>query len=118
MQISLLLLAHALPGVAELLLKSPKAVLGYLNHALLACQHHLLNTRSGQDNVCIKELVKARLTGVPCGGGMSPLIGNIRAAHAGCLVVVTGTVTRAGAVQMLEAQRMYECTRCLHQLRP
>ena len=49
------------------------------------------------------------------GGCLSPGIGQIRSSHAGSLIVACGTVTRTGAVKVLESERHYECSRCGHQ---
>lgn len=48
-------------------------------------------------------------------GKLGPTIGQLRACHIGRLVVVTGTVIRAGTVQVLEAVRHYKCSKCGHQ---
>ena len=88
----------------------------------------------------MKQHIRVRLTSLPqhldaAGPGVLPNIGSIRCKHAEQLVTVrwvaflcvcsideflikeqqvAGTVVRAGVVQMLEAQRMYECSRCHH----
>lgn len=60
---------------------------------------------------------KRVVAGLPSafGGCLSPGIGQIRSAHAGSLIVACGTVTRTGAVKVLESERHYECSRCGHQ---
>lgn len=88
----------------------------------------------------MKQHIRVRLTSLPqhldaARPGVLPNIGSIRCKHAEQLVTVrwvaflcvcsineflikeqqvAGTVVRAGVVQMLEAQRMYECSRCHH----
>ena len=61
--VSVLLLAQHSPEVAELLLRSPKPVLGYMDQALITAQHSLLAKSPAEDNLCLKEAARARLTG-------------------------------------------------------
>ena len=60
--VSMLLLAQHSPEVADLLLRSPKPVLGYMDQGLVAAQHNLLR-KSPTDDLCLKEVTRARLTG-------------------------------------------------------
>ena len=61
--VSVLLLAQHSPEVADLLLRSPKPVLGYMDRALVAAQHNLLRKSPAEDNLCLKEVARVRLTG-------------------------------------------------------
>jgi hypothetical protein len=48
----------------------------------------------------------------------APAISDLGSAHLDQLVGVAGVVTRAGPVRILEARRLYECTRCKHRQAP
>ncbi|KAK9824018.1 hypothetical protein WJX72_006994 [[Myrmecia] bisecta] len=117
--VSLLDLAHINYGLAESLLQTPKPVLRCIDAALLQAQHQLMQGHPRKAHMAIKERVHARLASLPHSldsraGGASPSIGNIRSVHVNKLLTVSGTVVRSGAVQMLEAQRLYECAKCKH----
>ncbi|KAK9821222.1 hypothetical protein WJX81_002412 [Elliptochloris bilobata] len=99
----------------DLLLEPAAEALYGLPASLL--QRGALATASGVGQ--IKQRVRVRLTSLPqfldaAQPGMLPSIGSIRCAHAEKLVTVAGTVVRSGAMQMLEARRIYECGRCRH----
>lgn len=47
--------------------------------------------------------------------GISPSLGDLRAAHIGRLVIIYSTIIRTGAVKVLETVRYFECSKCGHQ---
>lgn len=107
-------------GAVDVLTAQPRSLLPFLDAALVKAQASLMQ-RDLPDRhlLSVKENVHARLHG-PClfldkaAGAAAPKLGDISSGHLDRLVTVRGTVVRTGAVKLLEARRLYECTRCRH----
>ena len=109
-------------GAVDMVIASPRALLPFLDAALVKAQTALLqNPLPNRHLLAVKENVNARLTGISLfldktssSQQVSPAIGDISAAHIDKLLTIRGTIVRAGTVKLLEARRLYECTRCKH----
>lgn len=108
-----LLLAHNSPEVAQLLLRNPDLILGCLEDTVVIAQRELLRIGGEQTGLSLKPTVRVRLKGLP--GGVGPAIGQIRFSDVGTLLTVSGTVSRSGSINVLEAVRQFECEKCGHQ---
>lgn len=116
-RISLAALAAEQHEVADALYASPRALLPLLDAALVSAQEQLLGGHADRAVMSVKENVHARLVGLAlyvdsAARAASPAIGDISSAHADSLITVAGTVVKTGPVKMLEARRLYECTKC------
>jgi DNA helicase MCM9 len=108
-------------GAVDMVIASPRALLPFLDAALVKAQTALLqNPLPDRHLLSVKENVHARLTGISlfldkaASPQVSPTIGDVSAAHIDKLLTIRGTIVRAGTVKLLEARRLYECTRCKH----
>jgi DNA helicase MCM9 len=117
--VSLARLAAANHALADALCASPRAVLPFLDAALLKAQEAML-ARAWPDRhmLTLKENVHGRLSGLglflDASRAAAPRIADIGAAHIDRVITLRGTVVRTGAVKLLEARRLYECGRCRH----
>jgi DNA helicase MCM9 len=108
-------------GAVDMVIANPRALLPFLDAALVKAQTALLqNPLPNRHLLTVKENVHARLTGISlfldkaASQQVSPAIGDVSAAHIDKLLTIRGTIVRAGTVKLLEARRLYECTRCKH----
>jgi len=106
-------------GAVDMVISNPRALLPFLDAALVRAQTALLQNPLPDRHLCtIKENVHARLSGIShfldkaSSQQVSPGIGDVSAAHIDKLLTIRGTIVRAGTVKLLEARRLYECTRC------
>lgn len=106
-------------GAVDMVISNPRALLPFLDAALVKAQTALLQNPLPNRHLCsIKENVHARLSDIslfldkPSSQLVSPAIGDVSAAHIDKLLTIRGTIVRAGTVKLLEARRLYECTRC------
>lgn len=118
--LSLVSLAEFSPGVVDVLLGSPRSVLELLDQAVQMAQEQLLQAPPQQTErgaLSAKPHVHPRLVGAAllhdgCAAELCPPIGAISAAHNDRIITFSGTVVRTGVVKVLEARRLYECTKC------
>ncbi|KAG7674017.1 putative DNA helicase MCM9 [Nannochloris sp. 'desiccata'] len=108
-------------GAADMVISNPRALLPFLDAALVKAQTALLQKAiPNRHLLTVKENVHARLTGISlfldkaASLQVSPAIGDVSAAHIDKLLTIRGTIVRAGTVKLLEARRLYECARCKH----
>ncbi|KAK8961990.1 hypothetical protein KSP40_PGU012748 [Platanthera guangdongensis] len=101
------------PPLAYLLFSHPTNLLPLFDQAACISQGRILDGSEdlvGRGNP--KEFVHVRIniTGSPLQCPETfPNIGGLRVKHRGMLLTVKGTVTRSGAVKMIEGERVYEC---------
>eukprot|EP00887_Chlorella_sp_A99_P005567 scaffold1.g5567.t1 len=105
--------------VAGALLRHAALLLPVFDDALVAAQAHLLAELPPEAQVAasVKERVHVRLEGLALflsNDGSGDSLSAVGAPHIGRLITVVGTVVKAGAVRVLEARRLFECTRCKH----
>ncbi|CAG9461513.1 unnamed protein product [Pedinophyceae sp. YPF-701] len=105
--------------LAEGLIRAPRGVLRSMTVALQRAQEEILEHHPQRASMARKDNVQVRPHGLPyyldpSDPTLHPGISGIRSVHVGKLVTILGTVARTGAIQMLEAGRLYECTRCNH----
>ena len=124
--ISLLQLSQASPALVQSLFAYPRSAQKELTAALPAAQQQWL-AKYGQDYSSTELSVKAdavlRVLPLPSACSISPdllhpQLSRLRTRHAQRLIAVTGTVVRAGVVNVLESHRLYECRKCQHRCRP
>ncbi len=108
-------------GAGDIVIANPRALLPFLDAALVRAQTALLqNPLPNRHILSVKENVHARLTGISlfldkaAPQQVCPSIGDVSAAHIDKLLTIRGTIVRAGTNKLLEARRLYECTRCKH----
>ena len=98
-------------------------VLPLLDAALRLAQEELLGEAGPAAGAGLvpKDAVHARLWGLAlhqdgqaAAREASPGPGGVGAPHIDRLLTVAGTVCKAGPVKMLEARRLYQCSRCKH----
>lgn len=118
--VSLARLAAADYGAVDMIISTPRTILPFLDAALVKAQSALLQRPLPERHLLtLKENVHVRLSGLAhfldkaC-NKINPSVGDISSAHIDKLITVRGTVVRTGAVKLLEARRLYECTRCRH----
>jgi len=118
--ISLTSLAAFDYGIVDVLLSHPRPLLPFFDLALVKAQGSLMQRDTPNlHRLSVKENVHARLHG-PClfldstHHAASPPIWDISAGHIDRLITVKGTIVRTGSVKLLEARRLYECTKCRH----
>lgn len=94
-----------------------------LDNSLRQAQQLLLPTppSSGAEQAQVKSLVHARLHGLPythdSEGTLSPQPSTVSASHTGKLLTLTGAICRAQSVQLFEAYRIVECSKCQSPIR-
>lgn len=121
LHISLVGLAEHSPGVVDVLFQSARPVLALLEEAVGAAQEQLQAGAEPMERplLCVKAHVHPRLAGAAllhdgAAAEACPRIGAVTAAHVDQLVTLSGTVVKTGLVRVLEARRLYECSKCKH----
>jgi len=101
--------------LGHLVLRYPETMLNLFSKALVAEQERLLRATTedeGEDaapnRMRVKKNVHARVNWLP-GANRKPNISSIRSVDVKAFIQVSGTVTRTGAVKVLEAERVFEC---------
>ncbi|KAL4853474.1 putative DNA helicase MCM9 [Chlorella vulgaris] len=112
---------HCGPQAAESVLRAPRQMLSLLDEALVLAQEQARREAdpSGMAGLVPKLAVHARLAGLTLhqdgkAREVSPGAGSVGSPHIDRLLTICGTVTKAGPVKVLEARRLYLCTRCKH----
>lgn len=122
--ISLARLAAFHQGLADLILASPKAILPFIDGACIKAQQEILAQPSTNPEthhqLTLKENTHCRIHGLAFfldpsfHATLAPQISQISASHIDSLIIVRGTVVRTSQIKLLEARRLYECSRCRH----
>lgn len=98
-----------------------RQMLSLLDEALVLAQEQARREAdpSGMAGLVPKLAVHARLAGLTLhqdgkAREVSPGASSVGSPHIDRLLTICGTVTKAGPVKVLEARRLYLCTRCKH----
>ncbi|XP_074650251.1 uncharacterized protein LOC141905312 [Tubulanus polymorphus] len=100
-------------SIFHLLVFQPGQVLPLLDQALRRGQSKLLQLQPNNNNMLLKSNVHCRVTGLP----LVPELTREtlpKTADLGRLLLITGTVIRAGPVKMLENEKEFVCKKCKH----
>jgi len=117
-EVNLLSLLDFSQQLGTLLIHNPNALLPLFNEALLNVANRRLTESDDHHFMFAKELLHVRLVVPPtCDSVCKRNISSIRSRDVGGIVSVRGTVTRTGAVKMLEAEREYVCGKCQHRFK-
>lgn len=104
--------------LGTLVLRQSSQLLRFLDDAIYSAQQRVIAQHDNAVLMRLKPLVHGRLCNLPiCPEITKPNVSSIRTCDAGKFVSISGTIVRTGIVQMLDAEREYECTQCQHRFR-
>lgn len=108
------------PPLAHLIFSEPKEYLPLFDESAVWAQKVIFEDIKKMENACIKAYIHVRIniSGSPLECPETfPSIGHVRVKHRGILLTLKGTVTRSGAIKMIEGMKIFECRVCKHRFK-